>query len=621
MTRSPDDDIDAAMKKFNSKTNATASAEGSGSSSQKTIGNDAKSPQEQEEDDSFLENQDDDRLILLDSKLKWRLHSSDEPSKLWLRPYILGCGLFLILFSFWLLDSLKEAILSELTAAEGDLSRHLPTAKLCSVATTIFLVFFLEFITNARRQRRQEEECAEKDVDIMSGGGSWEKMTVKETPSSVESIEGDDPVQASMFLFLGIPYSLIFMLIAYILQFYRQETPNETVISSMAPSLWNGFAYFVFAMIESFGSLTVATFWSYTNSTLALAEAEQYYGLIIAIGQLGAIGGSTMVANRGNVPTANLLTVASLVILLEILVMSRYDRRFPATNMYKTTQGQNRSIDEASHMFLSGVQLIVKHSYVLYILGVSCLYEVTLTTLDYQMKLLGRQSFDNPFDLESAELSFSRFLGRFGQLTNIASLLISSVIFPLLLKRLGLRFTLRIFPTLLLVATLVAYNVIPANLNLLVFFMSLLKAMTYSLHDPSKELLYIPTSNRIKFRSKFWIDVVGERVAKAIGSGINNVAGSVDRSILIGSVPSLLSAIGLFAVCWRVGNLFDELIRSGKIVGNHDFTGENYEQVTTMIVHEDAEESEDMESCDNYPSSSLDEEDKQTDKGIELTNI
>jgi hypothetical protein len=91
--------------------------------------------------------------------------------------------------------------------------------------------------------------------------------------------------------------------------------------------------------------------------------------------------------------------------------------------------------------------------------------------------------------------------------------------------------------------------------------------MTYSIHDPSKEILYLPTSNAIKFRAKFWIDVVGARVAKAIGSSINTFAGSVDRSVRVGSVPSLLTAGALWFVCYRVGIEFDRLVQGGEIVG------------------------------------------------------
>ena len=37
-----------------------------------------------------------------------------------------------------------------------------------------------------------------------------------------------------------------------------------------------------------------------------------------------------------------------------------------------------------------------------------------------------------------------------------------------------------------------------------------------NIHDPSEEVLYMPTSDDAKFRAKFWIDVVGQRIAKAI---------------------------------------------------------------------------------------------------------
>jgi hypothetical protein len=112
--------------------------------------------------------------------------------------------------------------------------------------------------------------------------------------------------------------------------------------------------------------------------------------------------------------------------------------------------------------------------------------------------------------------------------------------------------------------------VLQGNLALLFFSLSLLKAMTYSVHDPSKEILYLPTSNSIKFKAKFWIDVVGARIAKAIGSSINTIAGSVDRSIRVASAPSLLTAVGLWYVCYRVGNIFDRLIASNTVVGVDD---------------------------------------------------
>jgi ATP:ADP antiporter, AAA family len=161
-------------------------------------------------------------------------------------------------------------------------------------------------------------------------------------------------------------------------------------------------------------------------------------------------------------------------------------------------------------------------------------------------------------------------MGHYGQMVNISSLVLSLFIFPLLIQHAGVKYTLRIFPTLLLLANIIAFGALPGNLAVLFFSISLLKAMTYSIHDPVKEILYIPTSNAIKFKAKFWIDVVGARFAKAIGSSINHYSGSVHRSIRIASAPSLLTATGLWFVCYRVGLQFDELVESGTIVGLDD---------------------------------------------------
>ena len=76
----------------------------------------------------------------------------------------------------------------------------------------------------------------------------------------------------------------------------------------------------------------------------------------------------------------------------------------------------------------------------------------------------------------------------------------------------------------------------------------------------------MPTSDDAKFRAKFWIDVVGQRVAKAIGSAINNYAGSIERIVKYGSLPSVVASLALWLACYQVGVLFDKLIKTGEIV-------------------------------------------------------
>ena len=68
------------------------------------------------------------------------------------------------------------------------------------------------------------------------------------------------------------------------------------------------------------------------------------------------------------------------------------------------------------------------------------------------------------------------------------------------------------------------------SLWVLFSMVSIVKALCYSFFEPVKELLYIPTSQPIKFKAKAWIDVFGCRLAKAAGSFITNLARGVTHT-------------------------------------------------------------------------------------------
>lgn len=568
------------------------------------------------------------------------------------RPILLGLSLSLALATFWLLDSCKDPVFAALV--DGNLSHHQPRAKICSVLGTLCLVIAMEVASNRRKRR-----CAQRHVteqEIMDGGGNWTKMSVGDSLSgnagygpqrlygATDDAEGDgNRIPASIFRAVGAAYLAAFATAAIVLTRYTEPGEMGTGQQADPPVRmeWRIFGYALYFLVESYGSITVACFWAYANSTLTVTAAERYYGTIVALAQLGAIGGSTVAAaqtrDSGNISDmAPLYGVACVGVLLQVAVTEAYATMFPrpmrpeddemtaaaegdvgvmsfdhmkrATGhgsensgaLHLRTGRDNDNSDDADfpikatrdyslrcsallqrlapHPALSGLYLVLKHNYVLLILGVSCLYEISLTCLDYEMKLIGLDRFGTD-DLEEAGApgfhsyianTFAQFMGRYGQFTNVLSLLLSNFAFPYLMKTRGLRSTLRIFPALLVFVAILTYLALPMNLPVLFVSVSLLKAMTYSVNDPAKEILYIPTSDEIKFRAKFWIDVVGARIAKALASSINTYAGSADRIVRYGTVPSVVTALGLFAVCYRVGIEFDGLLERGQIVGSVD---------------------------------------------------
>ncbi|CAN0046639.1 unnamed protein product, partial [Phaeothamnion confervicola] len=223
---------------------------------------------------------------------------------------------------------------------------------------------------------------------------------------------------------------------------------------------------------------------------------------------------------------------------------------------------------------VSGLQLVLKHHYVMLIFGISCLYEVVLTVLDYEFKLLGVMRF-RAIGGDAADEKFATLMGHFGQATNSLSLLLSLFGTSFVVRKLGVSRTLRIFPTLMVVAVLLSY--FRPSLTMLFLCVSTLKGLSYSLNEPCKEMLYMPTSDAVKFKAKAWIDVFGSRCAKGVGSFITESTRSrgaglrgaslVGEAAVYRSLATFLISLVLLVISVDVGKHFDALIASGRIVG------------------------------------------------------
>ena len=105
-------------------------------------------------------------------------------------------------------------------------------------------------------------------------------------------------------------------------------------------------------------------------------------------------------------------------------------------------------------------------------------------------------------------------------------------------------------------------------------------------------MLYLPTSNDIKFKAKAWIDVVGARTAKALGSAINDaVQGNPGPADVAAAVRerayTFVVSLALFGVALNMGRRYDTIKASGAIVGEEDAapTG-GYELVSTAPRNE-----------------------------------
>merc|ERR1712086_1195832 len=131
-----------------------------------------------------------------------------------------------------------------------------------------------------------------------------------------------------------------------------------------------------------------------------------------------------------------------------------------------------------------------------------------------------------------------------------------------IIRRLGLRLTLLLFPSLCLIVIVVVR--LKPTLFIVFLAMIILKANSYALNNPTKEILYQPTSNAVRYKAKSWIDIFGARGSKALGSVVTNAfSDSAEHLVANGSIVGM--AVSCFLI-WNarfMGKLFDEYTDSG----------------------------------------------------------
>ena len=199
--------------------------------------------------------------------------------------------------------------------------------------------------------------------------------------------------------------------------------------------------------------------------------------------------------------------------------------------------------------------------YRLGVLGIATLYEVVGTIIEFQMDKVAIHS-------TGSHVQFTEFSGMYGVLINVFTMVISLLGTSFLLRRLGLATCLLVFPVIVGGAVVVSYCI--PKLGLLVVTMVLLKGLSYALNNPSKDMMYFPTSKDIKFKAKSWIDGFGGKTAKATGATVNEslrfVTSSFEGFMACGSLVAL-GIVGVwFGVATYAGRAFNKLQAENKII-------------------------------------------------------
>lgn len=295
------------------------------------------------------------------------------------------------------------------------------------------------------------------------------------------------------------------------------------VIGKYTLALMGWLSYFT---IESFGSLVVALFWSFTNSITDSDSAKRGFPLIVVVAQIAAVLGSGALFFAGSTGLWPVLLLASLLVAAVIPLVHYFVKHIPHNQMVgnvaaAATEKKKEGFIEG---FVSGLTLLFSRPYLLGVLIISTFYEAIAQIVEYQMN---RYALMLPI-YKNSETAFAQFQSTYGMGINIVSFFIALLGTSYIIKRFGVRISLLIYPVIFACVLLGFYTYFKMGLSPAALLWSafaamiVIKGVGYAVNNPTKEMMYIPTSKDAKFKSKGWIDTFGSRFAKAGGARVTD---------------------------------------------------------------------------------------------------
>lgn len=265
--------------------------------------------------------------------------------------------------------------------------------------------------------------------------------------------------------------------------------------------------------------------WSVINTTIAFQRAKYLYGILFGCGALGAVFGSTL-------PGFFAVKVGSETLLFSTLVTYTLLTAGFLMLFHFSGQGMNcHIIDEQKRSSLNalkhGINLIQKSPFLIFILAVVTLMQVSSTLIDFQFNHFLEKAISSK-DLRT------EYTGRIFGIVHLATLSFQFFGSFLLVHFLGFKKSHLLVP-LILCINAIGFLLFPVFGIITLSFITV-KCFDFSLFGVIREMLYVPLKTDEKFRAKAIIDVFAHRSSKAIASvlilGIQFWAGTQTHLIL-----------------------------------------------------------------------------------------
>jgi ATP:ADP antiporter, AAA family len=247
---------------------------------------------------------------------------------------------------------------------------------------------------------------------------------------------------------------------------------------------------------------------------------------------------------------AAVVTVIVAAIVLRLETIARRPGAAIGRQAARTTKAPSEKTAPKGNPVFDGARLVVASKYLLAIAMITFLYEINSQILDYQ--------YSSAAETIQGAGGTQAFFGRVGTIIGVISVVTQLFLVSFITRTLGITTALLILPAAMAAASGI-YFVTPMLMTAALLTISD-NSFNYSINQTAREMLYVPTSDDVKYKARAFINMLVQRVGK--GAAILMALGFDAMSNLPIRYLSIL-AFAVIAIwvgfAWYAGRRFEGL--------------------------------------------------------------
>jgi AAA family ATP:ADP antiporter len=354
-----------------------------------------------------------------------------------------------------------------------------------------------------------------------------------------------------------IIFTFLYSIIGLIFSFILKGIIIKDVISyNEKLIIWIFYLFF-----EGYMAFVVGSLWAFLNFISFPSDLKNNYMKMTIAFKIGClffplIG--LLILKKNILLATTSITILKLIFLSNLLIpiLIIFMKKNLNPNIFV---GYTMESIDSTNKKKFGISVFFKHSYVFCIFGLSFLWEVTNVIFNYMRLGIALEGTNNINEVLI-------FLFKDALFSNIIGLIFVVFGTSIIVRYFSLKIALCLVP-IMTGLSIIFYLLFPQK-NILIIVNMILRAIHFSFAKPLNESLYIPTTSEIKFQSKSFIESIGSKISKGIGSTYNKLIQFFNPAILFNVHITFFLIITFLWILdsYYLGKYWEKIVKDKKII-------------------------------------------------------